>query len=110
MPVLPPPVETPKTHLLDAQDERSLLVSYLTLRRIVGALGLALPALDFVGALAALHPFAVCEGGVRDPAEVRGALDRGAGAVVVGTVITNVDALVRRFVAASDRARGPHTS
>jgi hypothetical protein len=43
MPVLPPPVEAPKTELLDAQDERSLLVSYLTLRRIVGALGLALP-------------------------------------------------------------------
>jgi N-acylglucosamine-6-phosphate 2-epimerase len=73
-------------------------------------LGAALPALDVLAALAALHPFVVCEGGVSDPKELRAALDRGASAVVVGTVITNVDALVRRFVAASDRARGPHTS
>jgi N-acylglucosamine-6-phosphate 2-epimerase len=73
-------------------------------------LGAPLPALDVLAALAALHPFVVCEGGVSDPTELRAALDRGAGAVVVGTVITNVDALVRRFVAASDQARGPHTS
>jgi N-acylglucosamine-6-phosphate 2-epimerase len=71
--------------------------------------GRSLPALELVAALAALHPFAVCEGGVTDPEEVRAALDGGASAVVVGTVITNVDALVRRFVAATGQPR-QHTS
>jgi N-acylglucosamine-6-phosphate 2-epimerase len=73
-------------------------------------LGRRLPALDLLAELAAVHPFAICEGGITDPGEVRAALDAGAGAVVVGTVISNVDALVRRFAAASDRAREQHTS
>lgn len=65
--------------------------------------GRPLPALDLVAELAAFHPFAICEGGVNDPQQVRMALDVGANAVVVGTVITNVDALVRRFAAMADR-------
>jgi len=73
-------------------------------------LGRPLPAVDLVAELARLHPFAICEGGVSDPGEVRAALDAGASAVVVGTAVSNVDALVRRFAAATDRAREQHTS
>jgi len=62
--------------------------------------GRSLPALDLVAIIAARHPFAVCEGGVGEPAGVARAMAAGAGAVVVGTAITNVDARVRRFVAA----------
>jgi N-acylglucosamine-6-phosphate 2-epimerase len=63
--------------------------------------GRALPALDLVTALAARHPFAICEGGISSPDEARAAFGAGAAAIVVGTAITNVDALVRRFAAAS---------
>jgi N-acylglucosamine-6-phosphate 2-epimerase len=63
--------------------------------------GSALPALDLLAQLAVLSPFAVCEGGVAAPAHVREAFSAGAAAVVVGTAITNVDSLVRRFVQAS---------
>ena len=62
--------------------------------------GRPLPALDIVAALALRHPFVVCEGGAREPRHVRAAFEAGASAVVVGTAITNVDVLVRRFVAA----------
>lgn len=62
-----------------------------------------LPALGLVRALAQRGAFTVCEGGVRSPAAVRAALDAGAGAVVVGTSITNVDWLVREFAGAADR-------
>lgn len=65
--------------------------------------GLALPALELAAALAREHPFAICEGGVASPADARAAFAAGATAVVVGTAITNVDELVRRFVAASPR-------
>jgi len=65
--------------------------------------GLPLPALDLAAALARLHPFAICEGGVASPADARAAFAAGATAVVVGTAITNVDELVRRFVAAAPR-------
>ena len=65
--------------------------------------GRALPALALVGEIAALSCFAVCEGGVRSPAELRAALDAGADAVVVGSAITNVDWLVREFAGAADR-------
>lgn len=61
-----------------------------------------LPALDLVRELTTL-PFAICEGGVRDPMDVRAALDAGADAVVVGTAITNVDWLVREFAGAAER-------
>ncbi len=61
---------------------------------------LPLPALVLVAAAAAHHPFAICEGGIATPADARAAFEAGAHAIVVGTAITNVDALVRRFVAA----------
>lgn len=62
-----------------------------------------LPALDLVAALAQRHPFVVCEGGVAYPSQVRAALRAGAAAIVVGTAITNIDALVSRFAACADR-------
>jgi N-acylglucosamine-6-phosphate 2-epimerase len=64
-----------------------------------------LPALDLVRACASSGAFAVCEGGVASPADLRAAFAAGAAAVVVGTAITNVDALVRRFAGATPRAR-----
>ena len=66
--------------------------------------GRPLPALDLVAASAAFHTFVICEGGVREPRQVRAAFDAGASAVVVGTAITNVDVLVRRFVAGAPSA------
>lgn len=65
--------------------------------------GRPLPALDMVAASAPFHPFVICEGGVREPRHVRAAFDAGASSVVVGTAITNVDVLVRRFVTAVPR-------
>ncbi|HEY6236052.1 MAG TPA: putative N-acetylmannosamine-6-phosphate 2-epimerase [Candidatus Elarobacter sp.] len=62
--------------------------------------GTPLPALDLLRACAASGAFAICEGGVASPNDVRDAFAAGADAVVVGTAITNVDALVRRFAAA----------
>jgi N-acylglucosamine-6-phosphate 2-epimerase len=59
-----------------------------------------LPALGLLRALAAYHPFAVCEGGIASPKQAGAAFAAGASAVVVGTAITNVDALTRGFVAA----------
>jgi N-acylglucosamine-6-phosphate 2-epimerase len=67
--------------------------------------GEPLPALELVRACAASGAFAVCEGGVDSPSAVRAAFVAGAEAVVVGTAITNVDALVRRFVAAVPKVR-----
>lgn len=66
--------------------------------------GQSLPALEMVRELSALDAFVVCEGGVTAPGEVRAALDAGADAVVVGTAITNVDWLVRRFAGSADTA------
>lgn len=65
--------------------------------------GTPLPALELVRACAGSGAFAVCEGGVGTPAELRAAFGAGAQAVVVGTAITNVDVLVRRFAAAAPR-------
>ena len=67
--------------------------------------GQPLPAIGLVRELAALDAFVVCEGGVTAPSELRNALDAGADAVVVGTAITNVDWLVRRFAGSADTAR-----
>ena len=63
--------------------------------------GRSLPALDLVAQFARAHPFAICEGGISDPLIARKAFAAGASAIVVGTAITNVDALVRAFAAAS---------
>jgi N-acylglucosamine-6-phosphate 2-epimerase len=63
--------------------------------------GRSLPALELVRAAAAIHPFAICEGGIATPEDARAAFAAGAAAIVVGTAITNVDALVRRFTAAA---------
>ena len=64
-------------------------------------LGTALPALGLVRAAGACGCFTVCEGGVGTPDAVAAAFDAGADAVVVGTALTNVDVMVRRFVAAT---------
>jgi N-acylglucosamine-6-phosphate 2-epimerase len=40
----------------------------------------------------------LCEGGIGSPAAARQALDLGAFAVVVGTAITGIDVLVKRYV------------
>jgi N-acylglucosamine-6-phosphate 2-epimerase len=63
--------------------------------------GIRLPALELVRACAASGRFAICEGGVATPEDVRAAFVAGASAVVVGTAITNIDVLVRRFSAAT---------
>ncbi len=68
--------------------------------------GGSLPALDLVTALAALHPFVICEGGIATSEQARAAFDAGASAIVVGTAITNVDALTRRFAAVVPAAEG----
>jgi N-acylglucosamine-6-phosphate 2-epimerase len=61
--------------------------------------GLALPALDVLRDLVRTGPPAIAEGGVGSPADLAAAMAAGAHAVVVGTAITNVDVLVRRFAA-----------
>jgi N-acylglucosamine-6-phosphate 2-epimerase len=70
--------------------------------------GSVLPALGLVRDLAAMGGFAVCEGGVSRPAQLRAALDAGASAVVVGTAITNIDWLVREFAGSADTRPKPH--
>ncbi|MBD5655934.1 MAG: putative N-acetylmannosamine-6-phosphate 2-epimerase [Candidatus Eremiobacteraeota bacterium] len=68
--------------------------------------GRSLPAFDLVTAIVARHPFAICEGGIETPSHARTAFAAGAAAIVVGTAITNVDALVRRFASAAPRGVG----
>ncbi len=63
--------------------------------------GTPLPALELARECAASGAFAICEGGVATPQDVAAAFAAGAAAVVVGTAITNLDALVRRFAAAA---------
>ena len=65
--------------------------------------GTKLPALSLVGSMAALGAFAVCEGGVSSPHQVTAAFAAGASGVVVGTALTNIDLLVRRFADAAPR-------
>jgi N-acylglucosamine-6-phosphate 2-epimerase len=62
--------------------------------------GTELPALDLVRAFAQLDCFVVCEGGIHVPGAGAAALDAGAGAIVVGTAITNTEWLVREYAAA----------
>jgi N-acylglucosamine-6-phosphate 2-epimerase len=64
----------------------------------------ALPALDLLRAMRMAEVFVICEGGVSTPSEVKEAFAAGADAVVVGTAITNVDVLVRRFVSAAPQS------
>jgi N-acylglucosamine-6-phosphate 2-epimerase len=66
--------------------------------------GERLPAFDLLARLAArLRVPVVCEGGVSSPEEVRRAFECGAFAVVVGTAITGVGQLARKFVEAAPR-------
>ncbi len=65
--------------------------------------GTSLPALSLVRQLAELDTFLIAEGGVARPNDVATAFESGADAVVVGTAITNVDALVREFAARSPK-------
>ena len=60
--------------------------------------GSELPALGLLEKLAArLNVPVICEGGVHSPEQLRQAFDCGAFAVVVGTAITGVGHLTRRF-------------
>ncbi|HEY1429686.1 MAG TPA: N-acetylmannosamine-6-phosphate 2-epimerase [Candidatus Tumulicola sp.] len=69
-----------------------------------GTTGRTLPDFELLERMRALDTFVVCEGGVYAPEQLRAAFDRGADAVVVGTAITNVDWLVRRFAGSADAA------
>ena len=71
-----------------------------------GTHGRPLPALDLVLASAARHPFPICEGGIATPRQARAAFEAGAAAIVVGTAITNIDVLVRRFAEATPQGGG----
>ena len=66
--------------------------------------GMTLPALDLVRAISTLGAFTVCEGGVASPAQAASAFAHGASAVVVGTALTNLDVLVRRYADAAPRS------
>jgi N-acylglucosamine-6-phosphate 2-epimerase len=68
-------------------------------------LGHALPALDVLREAAATGAFAILEGGVADPDGVAAGFAAGAGAVVVGTALTNIDARMRTFVRAAPRRK-----
>ena len=67
--------------------------------------GLPLPALPLVRAMKELETFVICEGGVSSPSQLANAFAAGADAVVVGTAITNVDALVRQFAERAEKRR-----
>jgi N-acylglucosamine-6-phosphate 2-epimerase len=59
--------------------------------------GATLPAIDLVLAARAGGAFVILEGGVALPAQARAGRAAGADAIVVGTALTNLDALVRGF-------------
>jgi len=84
-----------------AADEGALIVGTTLCGYTGPTRGTLLPALELVGAIRSLGAFAICEGGVGSPDDVRRAFLAGADAVVVGTAITNIDVLVRRFVQAA---------
>jgi N-acylglucosamine-6-phosphate 2-epimerase len=71
--------------------------------------GRPLPALDLVAAYALRHTFVICEGGIQTPDAAAAAFRAGAAAIVVGTAITNVDALTRRFAAVAPGATDHRT-
>lgn len=59
--------------------------------------GHPLPALDLVSAFAQLGSFVICEGGIHAPEAGAASIAAGAGAIVVGTAITNTEWLVARY-------------
>lgn len=63
--------------------------------------GRTLPAFDVLAEAVASGAFAILEGGVAEPHDVSAGIRAGAGAVVVGTALTNIDARIRTFVDAS---------
>ncbi|MGH7709458.1 MAG: N-acetylmannosamine-6-phosphate 2-epimerase [Vulcanimicrobiaceae bacterium] len=63
--------------------------------------GRIVPDYDLLERLAAHHSFAVCEGGIGLPADLRAAFSHGASAVVVGRALSDLDANVARFAAAA---------
>jgi N-acylglucosamine-6-phosphate 2-epimerase len=63
--------------------------------------GAALPAFELLAAARSSGALAILEGGIALPDEVHRAFTAGAAAVVIGTAISNLDALVRRFVQAA---------
>ncbi len=69
--------------------------------------GRHLPALDVLRDAVATGAFAILEGGVAMPDEVAAAIAAGAGAVVVGTALTNLDARVRTFATAARQKSAP---
>jgi N-acylglucosamine-6-phosphate 2-epimerase len=64
-----------------------------------------LPALGLVSAIKTLGGFTVCEGGIASPGQAADAFAAGADAVVVGTALTNLDVLVRRYAEAAHGTR-----
>jgi N-acylglucosamine-6-phosphate 2-epimerase len=69
--------------------------------------GHVLPALDVLREAAATGAFAILEGGVTDPEQVRAAFAAGASAVVVGTALTNLDARIRAFAGSARQKSSP---
>jgi N-acylglucosamine-6-phosphate 2-epimerase len=67
--------------------------------------GAVLPAIGLLPVASASGAFAILEGGVASPDDVRRAFAAGAAAVVVGTAISDVDAQVRRFAQAAPSRR-----
>lgn len=67
--------------------------------------GRSLPAYDVLAEAAATGAFAILEGGVADPASVAAGFAAGAGAVVVGTALTDLDGRIQAFVAAASRQK-----
>ena len=67
--------------------------------------GHPLPALDVLRAAVATSAFAILEGGVTSPDDVAAGIAAGAGAIVVGTALTNLDARIRTFAEAAARQK-----
>lgn len=67
--------------------------------------GAPLPAIALLPRARASGAFVIAEGGLATPDDVRRAFAAGADAVVVGTAISNIDALVRAFAQAAPNRR-----
>jgi len=66
--------------------------------------GCELPALDLVRQFSELDAFTICEGGIHSPSQAAAALAAGAGAIVVGTAITNIEWVAGQYVRALQRS------